>query len=109
MVCAPGVDRAQHEAPIENEHPGREVGQNRFEVGARRFDFGAMALGIAPRVVELARHLVERLGQDAQLVAAVDCLARREVAGSHRLRSLGEDRQRRRQPARQHERPVRWP
>ena len=96
------IDGAQHEAAVEDEHAGRQIGQDRFEIGARRFDLGAMALGIAPRIVELARHLVEGLGQHAEFVAAVDRLARREVAGGHRLRSLGENRKRRRKAARQH-------
>ena len=96
------IDRAQNELLVENQDPGRQIGQNRLQISPRRFDLGAMPLGFPPGVVELPRHAVERLGQDTQLIPAVDSLARSKVAGSHRLRAFCKNRQRRRKAARQH-------
>ena len=62
-----------------------------------------MALGIAPCFIELAHHLVEGLGQDAQFVAAVNGLTRSEVAGRDRLGAFGKNGERCGQPPRQQE------
>ena len=58
-----------------------------------------MALGFAARLVELAGHLVEGLGQHAQFIAAVNRLARRKVALCHGLGAFGQNVERRYQPA----------
>ena len=89
------VHRAQHETAVENQHAGGQVGQDRLEIAARRLHFRPVPLGVAPRLIELAGHAVEGLGQDAQFVTAVDRLARREVALRHGLRAFGQDVERR--------------
>ena len=70
----PFIHRAQHKTAIEHQHPGREVGQDGFEITASRLHLGAVALGFTTGIVELTGHLVERLGQHAEFVTAINGL-----------------------------------
>ena len=42
--------------PVEHQHAGRQVGEDRLQVTTCRLQFEAMALGFAARIVELARQ-----------------------------------------------------
>jgi hypothetical protein len=53
------IHRPQHEAPVEDEDAGRQIGQNRFQVGTCSFKLGAVAFVIASRLIQLAGHLLE--------------------------------------------------
>ena len=85
------------------QHARREAGEHALEVGAVALDGGAAVVGLGAGVLELARHLVEGLGQHAQLVVGGQGLALAEVAGGDGLGAFGEDEQRRRQAAGEHE------
>ncbi len=89
------IDSTQAESPVEDQHPCRQIGQNRFQVGTRRFDLGTMLFSIATRLVQLARHLVKGLSQHTQFVTTVDRLARGKVPGRHGLCTFCQDGKRR--------------
>src|SRR5712691_5087904 len=95
---------SQDEPVIENEHPRREIGKNAFQIPLGGLELRLVALGGAARLAQLLSHAVERLGEDAQLVAARDRCAARKIASRHRLRALGEHGERLRQAPRQQER-----
>jgi hypothetical protein len=97
------VHRPQHEASVENEDTGRQVGQNRFQISSCRFQLGAVTLVVASCLVQLAGHLFERARQDAQFITAIDRLARSVVASRHGLGTFCKDRQGCRQTTGQHE------
>ena len=87
---------------VKNQHPGGQIGEDRFEIATRRFKFRPVALGFAPGIIKLAGHPVEGLGQNTQFVAAVDGLARGKVALRHGLRAFGQNIERRGQPTSHH-------
>ncbi len=84
----------QAEFRIQYHHPGRHIGQHRFQVGLGVLQRSTVLLHRAARVRQLAGHGVERLRQRAQLVRGGDNRPRRQIALGHRARALGQQQQR---------------
>ena len=90
------VEDRQPEFRVEHQHAGGKVGQDVLEAGLCGLQLESVGLDHLAGFVELARHAVERLEQHAELVAAGDRHAPREIPACHRLRRLREFGQRRR-------------
>jgi hypothetical protein len=97
------VHRLHVHALVEGEHPRREVRKDALEIRARVLDLLLVALHRLRGVGDLARHRVERLGEDAELVAALHRIQLRVVALGDGARRFGERRERRRQALGKHE------
>jgi len=88
------VRGAQPECIVECEHAGGQIGEDAFEIGVGRLDGVATFFGVLPRFGQLRRHRVERLGENAELVAALHRMASAEVALRDRARAFGQKTQR---------------
>ena len=89
---------------VKGEDPGRQPRQHGFQIGALALDqFLATLRGIA-RLRQVAGHLVERLHQETQFVAAGAGQLLVKLAGGDRLSALGQFPQRPHQLARGMER-----
>ena len=89
-----GVDRT---FPVEHDHAGGEVVEDRLQVGARALDLGDALVHQLARVGELLGHLGERSRQAAELVVRPKHRLRAEVAARHLAHALGKQQQRLRQ------------
>ncbi len=98
-----GVHRLHVESLVEREHPRGEVRQDGLEVGLGILELLLVPLHRLGGIGDLARHRVERLREDAELVAAIDRVELGVVALGDRARRLGERRQRRGELLREHE------
>ena len=111
---APGVAPERHredrlrravgdpQAPfaVEAEHARGQPLQHRFEPGALLLGFACTLLRASAGQFQLARHLGERLHQEAELVIARHRQRRVEAPGSDRARGRGQATHWRHQPAR---------
>ena len=101
-----GADVRERDAEVlvEHDHAGGQVREHAREPRVRALELLLVALDERARLLELARHRVERLREHAELVAPGVVLDRPEVAGRHRARAGGEHRQRPGHPAGEQER-----
>ena len=97
------IHGAQAQLFVEYQHAGRKIGEDVLEISLGRFELGAVRFGHAARIVQLLGHAVERLGENAQFIAAGDLRAAAVVPARHRLGARGEQRQRLRQARREQE------
>ena len=97
------VAGAQPIAVVERKHAGRQIAEDAFEIRVRGFDRAPRFLGLGARLGKLRGHRVERLGENAELVARRDGLSAREVALGDRARAFGEKAERRGEALRQHD------
>ena len=84
----------ERELMVENQNARGQIRKNALEVHFRPLEGKAIGFHAAVRVLELARHRVERLGEHAELVAARHGRTARKVAARHRLRGLRQIRER---------------
>ena len=87
------IHGAQAQVLVEDQHAGRQVGEDILQICLGRFEFGAVRFGHPARVVQLLCHAVERLRKYAQFIAARYLGAAAVVAARHRLGAGGEQRQ----------------
>ena len=83
------VRDGQRELVVVHQHAGGQVGEDVLQVRLRCLERGAVGRLAAARVLKLARHGIERLGEHAELVAARDRRLAGEVAARYRLHRLG--------------------
>src|SRR5712691_6302679 len=103
-AARPAVSNPEDKAMIKNEYTRRQIGENALQVRLGGFELRLIEQRGALRFAQLLSHAVERLREDAQLIAARDPGAARKIAARHRLRALGEHGKRFRQAPRQQER-----
>src|SRR6266581_2859264 len=103
-AARPAVCNPEDEAMIENEYARRQIGENALQVRLCGFELRLIEQSGALRLAQLLSHAVERLREDAQLIAARDPGAARKIAASHRLGALGEHSARSRHAAPERER-----